>query len=133
MSEAASELLLFQVGSRIYAAQVDDVVRIGDAAAGALERTPLGEPFARDRGIVVSCGERDEATLAVDTVLGVRSVPERDLHPLPPLAATLLRSEAITGFAVIDEAPTLLIDLPTLVREQRRRDAAPEESRPDDA
>ncbi len=133
MSEAASELLLFQVGSRIFAAQVDDVVRIaGGGAAGALERTALGEPFARDRGIVVSCGDR-EATLAVDTVLGVRSVPERDLHPLPPLAATLLRSEAITGFAVIDEAPTLLIDLPTLVREERRRDADPEESRPDDA
>ncbi len=135
MTEATSELLMFQVGSRLYAAQVGDVRRIGsprhEPADSLVEATPLGEPFVRDRGIVVSCGGDGDRTLLVDMVLGVRSVADADLRPLPPLAATVLQSEAITGFAVIDGAPTLLIDLPTLLREQRRQDAAdPDEPRP---
>jgi len=80
--------------------------------------TALGTPFARRRGIVVGDhAAGTERALAVDQVIGVRSVPESDVHPLPAFAAACLRSAAVTGFVLVDDAPTLLIDLPTLVRE----------------
>ena len=127
MSETC-EILLFQVGAGVFAARVHDAVRIGsvrDAAAGDLVvGTALGLPFARERGIVVAGhGEGVDRVLVVDQVLGVRSVPESDLHPLPAFAAACLTSGAVTGFVLLDDAPTLLIDLPTLVRE--RPGAAP--------
>lgn len=127
MSEARTEILLFQVGARIYAAQVDDVRRIGSAArgdlAGALPATALGRPFEGGRGIVVACPGGDR-TLAVDQVLGIREVAEADLRPLPPLAAQCLASAAVTGLALLDEVPTLLVDLSTLIGEELRGSAA---------
>lgn len=127
MSQARAEILLFQVGARVYAAQVGDVRRIGSAArgdlAGALTATALGEPFEALRGIVVTCHDGDR-TLAVDQVLGVREVAEADLRPLPPLAAHCLASAAVTGLALVDEVPTLLVDLSTLIREELRGGAA---------
>jgi len=127
VSEATCEILLFQVGARVYAAIVHDAVRVGsvrDVPAGNLVvGTALGLPFARERGITVARGEGAERVLVVDQVLGVRSVPEGDVRPLPAFAAACLASGAVTGFVLVDEAPTLLIDLPTLVRE--RPGAAP--------
>lgn len=127
MSEARVEILLFQVGARVFAAQVDDVRRIGSAAgeglAGAIVATALGVPFERQRGIVVICDGADR-TLAVDQVLGVREVAEADLRPLPPLAALCLGSSAVAGLALVDEAPTPLLDLATLIQEELRGAAA---------
>jgi chemotaxis signal transduction protein len=118
-----SDILLFQVGARVFAAEVYDVIRFGamrgEDGPGLLLRSALGEPFARSRGIVVACHEDGtERILVVDRILGVRSVSESDLHPLPAFAAECLQSPAVTGFVVIDESLTLLVDLPTLVREQ---------------
>jgi len=124
-----SEILLFQVGARVFAAEVYDVVRVG-AVRNAQEpellvRSALGEPFARNRGIVVaSHKDGTEHTLVVDQILGVRTVPESDVHPLPAFAAECLQSPSVTGFVLVDESPMLLIDLPTLVREQRASAAA---------
>lgn len=126
MSEARVEILLFQVGARVYAAQVDDVRRIGPAGwdpAGAVTASALGEPFQASRGIVVACPDGDW-TLVVDQVLGVREVAEADLRPLPPLAALCLGSAAVAGLALVDEAPTPLVDLATLIREELRGGAA---------
>jgi hypothetical protein len=125
-----SEILVFQVGPRVFASAVHDAVRVGavrDVPPAALVvASALGEPFARDRGIVVAGGEDGaERTLVVDQVLGVRSVADDDVHPLPAFAAACLASGAVTGFAMVDEAPLLLVDLPTLVRE-RPGAAAPE-------
>ena len=124
MSEPVSELLMFQVGARVFAATVADVVRIGNVAgtapAALVEGTSLGATFARERGIVVAGPEAGaEATLVVDQVLGVRSVPASEVQPLPAFAAAVLRSGAISGLVLLDEAPTLIVDLPTLVRERR--------------
>ena len=124
MSEPVSELLMFQVGARVFAATVADVVRIGNVAATApaalVEGTSLGATFARERGIVVAGPEAGaEATLVVDQVLGVRSVPASEVQPLPAFAAAVLRSGAISGLVLLDEAPTLIVDLPTQVRERR--------------
>ena len=123
MIEPVSELLMFQVGARVFASSVRDVVRIGtvaDAAgAGLVEGTSLGPTLARERGIVVAAPEGGvESTLVVDQVLGVRTVAESEILPLPAFAAAVIRSGAVSGFVLFDEAPTLIVDLPTLVRER---------------
>jgi chemotaxis signal transduction protein len=139
VSEPTSEVLLFQVGARVYAAEVRHVRRIGNpSAAGAEDRlvpgSALGDPFSPDRGIVVRCEDGSERTLLVDNVIGVRSVPREHVRPLPPLAAHCLASSAVVGFALLDDLPTLLIDLPTLLREQRPGSAAgPERKERNDA
>jgi chemotaxis signal transduction protein len=120
---ATSDVLLFQVGARLFAASVHDAVRIGnvrDVPAEALVvSTALGPPFGRERGIVVAPGPGGELTLVVDHVLGVRSVDEDDVRPLPAFAQACLTSAAVTGFVMMDEAPLLLVDLPTLVTERQ--------------
>lgn len=123
MTEATSEILMFQVGPRAFAAVVYDAVRIGsvrDVPAGELVvETALGLPFARERGIVVANHDTGlEHTLVVDQVIGIRAVPDTDVHPLPAFAAACIGSGAVTGFVIVDEAPLLLVDLPTLVRER---------------
>ena len=123
MTEPVSELLMFQVGARVFASTVRDVVRIGNVAGvprdQLVEETSLGATFARERGIVVSAPEGGaESTLVVDQVLGVRSIPESEVRPLPAFAAAVLASGAISGFVLLDDAPTLIVDLPTLVRER---------------
>jgi hypothetical protein len=127
---ATTDILMFQVGLRVYAAVVHDAVRIGAVRevprSERIVDSALGAPFARERGIVVPGDDPGtERTLVVDQVLGVRSVPEEDVHPLPAFAAACIASGAVTGFVIVDEAPMLLVDLPTLVRE-RSGAAAPE-------
>jgi chemotaxis signal transduction protein len=128
VSEATSELLLFQLGARVYAAQVDDIRRVGsvrsEQSLHAVGTTVLGEPLSQERGIVVDLGDAQDHTLLVDHVIGVRTVAEEDLRALPAFAAACLQSEAITGFAMVDESPLLLVDLSTLIREHLRQDAA---------
>ncbi len=124
MSDGTSEILMFQVGPRVFAAEVYDVLRIGSvhdvAEEDVLGASALGTPFSRRRGIVVSAdGGAEQRTLAVDQVFGIRSVPETDVQPLPAFAAACIQSAAITGLVLVDEVPTLLVDLPTLVREGR--------------
>ena len=123
MTEATSEILMFQVGVRVFAAVVHDAVRIGSVRESMPEDvvldSALGAPFQRARGIVVSGDEAgSERLLVVDQVIGVRSVPEADVHPLPAFAAACLSSGAVSGFVMVDEVPLLLVDLPTLVRER---------------
>ncbi len=137
MSEAMRDLLMFKVGPRIYAAAVHDVRRIGTVGAqitgDPVTRSVLGEPLERERGIVVNCRGEGERTLVVDQVLGVRTVADADLRPMPAFAATCLGSAAVTGFALLDDTPTLLIDLPTLIRERQCGDNRLRvEERPDD-
>lgn len=126
MTSGSSELLMFQVGARVFASAVGDVVRIGHVSdvppEELVEGTSLGDTFSRERGIVVADGHGAEATLVVDQVLGVRQVAGDEIHPLPSFAAAVLQTAAVAGLVLLDEAPTLLVDLPTLIRE--RRDAA---------
>jgi hypothetical protein len=116
------DILLFQVGVRIFATAVQDALRIGsvrDTPADSLVvDSALGRPFSRERGIVVA-GDvaHDERTLVIDQVLGVRTVTEDELRPLPAFAAACLASGAVAGFVLLDESPMPLVDLPTVVRE----------------
>jgi len=119
---ATSEILLFQVGPRVFASVVYDAVRVdtvrGVAAGDLVLQSALGAPFARERGIVVADEAGAERFLVIDRVIGIRSVPEDEVHPLPAFAAACLSSGAVTGFVILDDSPTLLVDLPTLVRER---------------
>jgi chemotaxis signal transduction protein len=129
VSEATSEILMFQVGPRVFASVVYDAVRISTVrdftAADLVLDSALGVPFARERGIVVAADDGgSERVLVIDQIIGVRSVPEEEVHPLPAFAAACLASGAVTGFVIVDDSPLLLVDLPTLVRE-RSCDAAP--------
>jgi len=129
VSQPLTELLVFQVGARVFAAAVQDVVRIGSVRdvppEELVEGTSLGATLGRERGIVVSDQQvGTEATLVVDQVLGVRTVPDDEIRPLPAFAAAVLRTAAVAGFVLLDEAPTLLVDLPTLIRERRAAAAA---------
>ncbi|ABS24868.1 chemotaxis protein CheW [Anaeromyxobacter sp. Fw109-5] len=123
MTGPTSELVLFQVGARTFAAVVHDAIRIGsvrDVSPDELVlETALGVPQGRLRGIVVaSHDDAMERTLVVDQVLGTRSVPDELVHPLPAFAAACLASGAVTGFVLLEGDPLLLVDLPTLVRER---------------
>ncbi len=129
MTDAANEILMFQVGPRVYATEVYDVRRVGsvrDVPADQLVlESILGAPFARERGLVVGGQDASqEMTLVIDQVIGIRGIHEEDLHALPPFAAAVMPSAAVTGFVIVDEVPTLLIDLPTLIRERLPAGAA---------
>jgi chemotaxis signal transduction protein len=121
-----TDILLFQVGVRIFAAAVSDAVRIGsvrDVPAETLVLdSALGRPFSRERGIVVAThDEHQERTLVIDEVLGVQSVQDDELRPLPEFAAACLGPGVVTGFVLLDQSPMPLVDLPTVVREQLAR------------
>jgi chemotaxis signal transduction protein len=132
VSESLSEILMFQVGPRIYATEVYDVLRVGSvrdvAAADLVVESILGLPFGRERGLVISGDDQTERTLVIDQVIGIRGVSADDLHALPPFAAAVMPSAAVTGFVIVDEVPTLLVDLPTLIRERLPAGAAAQAS-----
>ncbi|MGB8932819.1 MAG: chemotaxis protein CheW [Anaeromyxobacteraceae bacterium] len=133
MSDPQNEILMFQVGPRVFATEVYDVLRVGavrDVPAETLViDSILGAPFGCERGLVVGGRGGDaEVTLVIDQVLGIRAVGVEDLHTLPPFAAVVMPSAAVTGFVVIDEVPTLLVDLPTLIRERLPAAAAAQAS-----
>ena len=131
MSLGDLQVLLFQLGARVFAARASDLRRV---AGSLLERpedgvaeTVLGSPWNPRRGLVVDVGG-EERTVLVDGVLGLRVVPEPDFEALPAFAREVLPTAALTGFAMLDGIPTLVVDLPTLVREgERHRSAVPSE------
>lgn len=130
MSGDGRELLMFQVGARVFASAVGDVVRIGHVQdvppEDVVDGTALGQAFQQARGLVVADhASGTEATLVVDQVLGVRQVEAGEVHPLPAFAAAVLPSGAVAGLVLLDEAITLLVDLPTLIRERRAAAATP--------
>lgn len=124
-SQPVAELVLFQVGTHVFAAPVRDVVRIGsvrDLPAGDLVLdSALGAPFTHQRGIVVAAPGGAERALVVDQVVGFRTVNAADVQPLPAFAAACIRSAALAGLVVLDDMPMPYIDLPTLLAEHAAR------------
>ena len=121
MSEPTSEILLFQLGARTFATPVHDVRRIASRrdTAERVADSVLGAPADGSHGLVVEAAAAGlEHAIAVDGVVGVRSVPAQAVQPLPAFAAVCLGSDAVTGYVMLDDdAPTLVVDLKTLVRE----------------
>ena len=127
-SAPVAEIVLFQVGTHVFAAPVRDVVRIGTvrdlAAEDLVLESALGAPFTHQRGIVVAAVGAERA-LVVDQVIGFRTVLEADVQPLPAFAAACIHSGALSGLVVLDEMPMPFIDLPTLLREHAARHGSP--------
>jgi hypothetical protein len=123
-----AQLVLFQVATSVFATAARDVVRIGtvrEMAAGELVLdSALGTPFDRERGLVVVL-DGVERALVVDRVLGTRAVPAAAVQPLPAFAAACIHSGALAGLVLVDEIPTPLVDIPTLVRERGAAAAPP--------
>jgi len=119
-----AEIVLFQVGTHVFAAPVRDVVRIGTvrdlAAEDLVLESALGAPFTHQRGIVVAVPGAERA-LVVDQVIGFRTVLEADVQPLPAFAAACIHSGALSGLVVLDDMPMPFIDLPTLLAEHAAR------------
>jgi hypothetical protein len=132
MTAGPQELLLFQVGARVFAAPAADVRRIGSALLEREEEgvpeSALGSPWDARRGLVVDAGGGSERIVLVDSVLGLRLAQPGELRELPAFAREVMPTRAIAALALFDEVPTLVVDLSTLVREQERRGAAREET-----
>ena len=133
------EIMLFQVGSRCFASDVDRIRAIltGEAVneTKPVRTSALGSPFIATRGLAVE-QDGELRTLVVDQVLGVRSITASELRPMPEVAAACLRSQAFIGFAMVDEVPIVLVDLPMLIEEVPHRElpaATAAEMRPPDA
>ena len=123
---ADRQLLLFQVGARVFAAPAKDVRRVGGSLLehpdDGVPDTALGRPWEARRGLVVDPGDGSERTVLVDGVLGLRAVAA--VQALPAFAREVMATRALCGFALIDEVPTLVVDLPALVRERQRGPSA---------
>ena len=131
MTEPVSELLMFQVGARVFAATVPRrgphrQRRRRRPAEQLVEGTSLGATFARERGIVVAATGRAAPSRPWWWTRCWASAPSptSEIQPLPAFAAAVLRSGAVSGFVLLDDAPTLIVDLPTLIRERRAAAAA---------
>ena len=135
MNAGTRELLLFQVGARVFAAPAGEVRRIASAVlerdAEGIARTVLGTPWDARRGLVVDAGGGEERVVLVDSVLGLRQVGADEMREVPAFARAVTPSRAIGALALFDEIPTLVVDLQTLVREQAPEGAAPAEANDD--
>lgn len=118
---ASVDLVVFLVGANVYAADAESVRAI-QATSGRLEGavvdTELGQPMEGMRALAVRRGKQ-ERSLVVDRVVGVRSVPAADVHPIPALAAACLKGRSLVGFAMLDQELTPIVDLGILLGRKR--------------
>jgi chemotaxis signal transduction protein len=110
VSGAAADLvdiLLFEVGDRLYGADATQVLRIGRRSASAPEVVMLGPLKDGSRALVVR-GPEGEAELPVDGVRGVRRTPVSELRRRP---STARGDPSAVGFWLDGDTPVVLIDL----------------------
>lgn len=105
---ATVELVLFDVDGTRYGVDMTQVLRIDRHVASESVGTPLGRPREGRRALIFSSPTLGERSLAIDSVLGVRSVPIDDLRRLPPGVGT---SVIAIGAWLDRDEPVLLIDL----------------------
>ena len=101
------ELLLFEVGDAVYAADATQVRRIDRMATGAAAASALG-PLREGKRALVFSGPQGETSLAVDRVRGVRRAAVGDLRRRPGPAAG---DSCAIGFWLDAGNPVVLIDL----------------------
>lgn len=110
-------ILFFTIGDRRHAVEAEAVRRIASREEEAWVRsTVLGAPANPARGLVTEL-EGEEATLAVDLVLGIERLSSKQVSPLPPIAEDTLGTRGISGLVSYEDELLLLVDLPNLIRE----------------
>ena len=86
MSDDAVEVLIFEVAGTRYGADASSVLRIDRRGYGVEVGEPLGEPTTGNRTLVFADEQGAERRLRVDSIEGVRTVPQADLRRLPGVA-----------------------------------------------
>ena len=106
---AGVEVLFFLLGAERLGVDASQVLRIERPDVPGARLSPLGSASPK-RSLVFLAGDGGgEGALEVDLVLGVRTIPARELRRLP--GAARIARHAI-GFWLDGERPVLLIDLP---------------------
>lgn len=108
MSDQAVELVLFEIDGARYGVDLTQVRRIDHLGTGDSFGHPLGTPRRQARTLVFAGAAGLERRLAVDAVLGVRSVPVTELRRMPPAVAAPRTS---IGAWLDDDSTVLLVDL----------------------
>ncbi len=111
------DLLMFEIGGAVYAADAAQVLRIERPQETTLALEELGAKTEGGRALVFQTQE-GEGQLRVDAVLGVEGVAVSDLRKLPPVACR--RPYALGLFIAEGRAPVLLIDLVETLKSQGR-------------
>lgn len=113
MSDAVVEVLIFEVAGTRYGADASSVLRIDRRGDGPEVGAPLGEPAEGKRTLVFADAKGNEQRLRVDSIEGVRSVPQADLRRLPGVA---IASPISIGAWLDAGHAVLLVDLQRMVR-----------------
>lgn len=114
MMDQAVELVIFEVGESRYAADLTQVVRIDRKEADSTVGHPLGRPKDGHRALVFLSKDGEEHRLAIDALLGVRSVRLAELRRLP--SAAQVSSNIPIGAWLDGERTVLLVDLFAMVQ-----------------
>jgi len=102
------DIVLFEIGGAHYGADLTQVRRIDHLGSGDSFGHPLGTPRQQARTLVFANAEGYERRLAVDAVLGVRTVPVTELRRMPPAVAAPRTS---IGAWLDKDSTVLLVDL----------------------
>ena len=111
--DRAIELVIFEVGGSRYGADLTQVVRIDRKEPESSVGQPLGPPDQGSRSLVFRGGDGEEHRLAIDALLGVRSVRLAELRRLPQAAQ--VSSNIPIGAWLDGERTVLLVDLLAMV------------------
>jgi hypothetical protein len=106
------DLLVFLIGERRFAADAGQVQRVASLRPDAVELESLGRLTRGARALEVSLDGADRQ-VAVDGVIGLRSVPLTQLRRFPVMARA---GREVLGVWLDGEAPVVLIDLEKAVR-----------------
>ena len=101
------ELVLFEVGDRVYGADATQVLRVERRRPEARDVVALGALTQGARALVCRT-EAGERQLPIDAVRGVRRARPADLRRRPPTAHA---SPYAIGFWLDGDTPVVLIDL----------------------
>jgi chemotaxis signal transduction protein len=102
------EIVFFEIAGTRYGADMTQVRRIGRHDETDSVGTPLGAPLEGRRAIIFAATGQPEVALAIDAVLGVRTVPHGELRRLPLAAGP---SPYIIGAWLDNDRAVLLVDL----------------------
>lgn len=106
--EQRLDVLLFEVGGRMFGTDASSVVRVDRSERGSFVLSSLGDLKLGTRSLVFMGDGEAAGALQVDEVHGVSTVPVTELRRMPPCAGA--HAYAV-GVWLNGEKPVLLIDL----------------------